>query len=322
MIKKYIIKTYDNFLDNILNDAKFIELVKGKIPIYEIIDLIKEYKNDIIHIIINAYEESYMIWYGIRYNAYNSIYSDAEAIICNNFENKFIKIIMKLNFKITSNKEIYTELNKNIKESAMCNIYDINLERCSKTKKWSKIKPSDILLKTRRISNDIISINTCDSDIVIKDFQSDSIIKYIIDILLKGVEIQIKTYYNSNYSGYISHLISNMLIKYFTIKYDKNTFNIFKGDFFKEDAFKNNKDISDQFDKIIDLYKCKQNYQQYNIYYTWNDFIKIINYFESNYIIPTNTMNINITPPSIILTDIDNNNESSTDTIKNKKKKK
>ena len=348
-LDNYINKTYNMFLTNILVDSDFKNMILNKISIYEIIDLIKSYKSELLTIILNAYTESYMIWYGIRQPVYTTICSDAQAIIYNDFENKFIKIIMNLNYKITSNRNIRNDVNILEKN----NLEKNNLEKNNLEKNNSEfIKQPSYNMRQRlrtlssvqtiqetsfeiphapilyllpqsptnlnntictipqsptNLNNTICTIpqsptklnNTIpQSPINLNNTipqsptnlnnniepESENIIKYIIHDLLKNIETYIITYYNSNYGGYLNNLISNLLIKYFTIKYDKNIFNIFSGDFFIDNMFTSHKDIIDKFIIIVDLYKAKSNYQQYHVYYTWNDFQNIIKYFEENYI--------------------------------------
>ena len=308
-LDNYINKTYNMFLTNILVDSNFNTMIFNKISIYEIIDLIKSYKSELLTTILNAYTESYMIWYGIRQPVYTTICSDAQAIIYNDFENKFIKIIMNLNYKITSNRNIRND----VKILEKNNLEKNNLEKNNLEKNNSDfIKQSSYNMSRRlrshssvqtiqetsfeipqspilyllpqspsKLNNTITCIRQDTTNI---EFESENIIKYIIHDLLKNIETYIITYYNSNYGGYLNNLISNLLIKYFTIKYDKNIFNIFSGDFFIDNMFTSHKDIIDKFIIIVDLYKAKSNYQQYHVYYTWNDFQNIIKYFEENYI--------------------------------------
>jgi hypothetical protein len=290
-LEKYISKAYIMLIENIGLDNHILKLILNKISIYEILDIVKINKDTLCEIIKNAYIESYMIWYGIRQPVYDTIYSDAEAIINNDFENKFIKIIMKLNYKITENRNIRLEINKvhtnNIIETEMCDIsMNHNLQKSQKLLKNPQTKT------IRRISNEQINLFNINNKIEICiESQSEKIIKFIVFTLLKNVESQIITYYDSNYGGYLSNIISNLLIKYFTIKYDKNIFNIFTGGFFKNNMFLSHKDISDKFELIIELFKAKSNYQQYKIFYTWEDFQMIIKYFEENYVTNSNNTN-------------------------------
>ena len=104
----------------------------------------------------------------------------------------------------------------------------------------------------------------------------------IIDIIIKSVATDISIYYDSNYPGYILNTISNLLIKYFCIKYDKP--NILNSDFFKNrDEFQSIEDLSNKIKQKITEQRCRLNYIQNKIFYTWENFQDIIVFIEKTY---------------------------------------
>ena len=74
------------------------------------LNLIITNKENIINIITNAFKHSYMIYYGLKLECYDTILNDAETIINSNFDNKFSEIIVKLDEIITNNKHFYKSM--------------------------------------------------------------------------------------------------------------------------------------------------------------------------------------------------------------------
>jgi len=141
-------------------------------------------------------------------------------------------------------------------------------------------------------SNDSKSNSTDFKLIHIKPKKSKAtiILQYIINKIIKNVSIEIATYYDSNYPGYVLNTISNLLIKYFCIKYDKP--NILNSDFFKDqEEFQTIEDLSDKLKPIITEQRCRLNYIQNKIFYTWENFQFIINFIEKTYMADPSKMN-------------------------------
>jgi len=122
---------------------------------------------------------------------------------------------------------------------------------------------------------------------VIKNSENDmmaiTILKYIVGIIIYDMNKIIEKNYTSNNGGYIVRLLSNILISYFISYYDVNFLYIFSG-FFKIGNIKNINDIANEITKIIDINTCIINYNNYNMYYTWDNFLTIIDYFETKII--------------------------------------
>jgi hypothetical protein len=399
-ITKYTTTIYNKLIDInnthyfILNDAYFDKLIRFNIPNCEILNLIINNKDTIINIITNAFKHSYMIYYGLRTECYETILDDANIIINSNFDNKFSEIIVNLDEIITKNKHFYKlmkdeELNNNklyeknnnlnSKTDNYNNKYNSNTSNksnisntsnksniyscCKKNKKYIKNKKFNYTIKSIRrttafyIENEIIKNNlepelstivknniiqnkeidinhtqttidnkeelqainnelyssilsssiSTSNDSQSNDSKSNSedfklsyikskkskatlILHYIINKIIKNVAIEITTYYDSNYPGYTLNIISNLVIKYFCIKYDKP--NILNSDFFRNQyEFQTIEDLSEKIKTIITEQRCRLNYIQTKIFYTWENFQFIINFIEKTYMSDPTKMN-------------------------------
>ena len=418
-ITDYTTRIYNKIIDDtndfhfILKDTDFERLIRFKIPECEILNLIITNKENIINIITNAFKHSYMIYYGLKLECYDTILNDAETIINSNFDNKFSEIIVKLDEIITNNKHFYksmkeeehkmtskynyenvnntdkeffnndnnnfsnntnnnnsiqkytTYLNndkninncndlKNIlscfknKNKSLKNKLDLNykikrvratLDFCDDIEIIENVNENEIENETRteneienatenettiihnsnelqQIHNElhesIISTTTDSQSSDTKSQSSDTksnisnikfktnikpkkskattILHYVINKIIKYVSNEIITYYDSNYPGYVLNTISNLLIKYFCIKYDKP--NILNSDFFKnQEEFQTIEDLSNVIKSIITEQRCRLNYIQNKIFYTWENFQFIINFIEKKYMADPMKMN-------------------------------
>ena len=431
-ITDYTTRIYNKIIDDtndfhfILKDTDFERLIRFKIPECEILNLIITNKENIISIITNAFKHSYMIYYGLKLECYDTILNDAETLINNNFDNKFSEIIVKLDEIITNNKHFYKSMkeeehkmnskynyedinntnkeffyndndndndndnnfsNNNTHNNKNTNFYTNYLNKnkyinnnnnlknilsCFKNKDKSIKNKFDLNYKIKRIratldfcddieiiengnenettteneienettteittettiihnSNElqqihnelhesVISTTTESQSSDTKSQSSDSksntsnikfktnikpkkskattILHYVINKIIKYVAVEIITYYDSNYPGYVLNIISNLIIKYFCIKYDKP--NILKSDFFKnQKEFQTIEDLSNVIKPIITEQRCRLNYIQNKIFYTWENFQFIINFIEKTYM--ADPMKMNDTNPS------------------------
>ena len=354
-IKKYTESKYDYIISILTNDSKFTSLIKYKISSCEIIKIMNNNKNIIIKSIINAYENSYMIYYGIKRYSYPNINKDAKSIINNDFDNKFADIIGSLDKTITSNKNFYNNIKENANEikylsnsnntnsnydsnsnvnsnsnrnsntntnsnrnsnrnsntnSNSNNITQLKVKSVkekrssfpifwknkndnNKIKKDNKTKKDNITYIIENVNYDTVSYdnifitdninNNNKKNIDTNCINSSVILHYIINKIIDEITKEIEIFYESNYSGYLIKLIANLLIKYFCIKYDRP--NILNTDFFKNPAYyKSVDDLINKIKPIISEHRCRLNYIQYKIFYTWNNFQQIIKYVEINFI--------------------------------------
>lgn len=125
--------------------------------------------------------------------------------------------------------------------------------------------------------------------------------------LLKKISDVIINNYRSNNSGYIEEYICDILMKYMENSGDINLYESISSNSFasliykkpenvsikpknkdtdrgslKYNLLKNNKKFLRTFPKIINVNKCNYNYNEYKIFYTWDDFIEIKNECVSN----------------------------------------
>ena len=157
---------------------------------------------------------------------------------------------------------------------------------------YSRVLSSSISTSNDSQSNDSKS-NSDDfklSYIKSKKSKATLILHYIINKIITNVASELITYYDSNYPGYTLNIISNLIIKFFCIKYDKP--NILNSDFFKnQDEFQTIEDLSDKIKPIITEQRCRLNYIQNKLFYTWENFQFIINFIEKTYMSDPTKMN-------------------------------
>ena len=381
-ITKYTTRIYNKLIDStnikhfILNDPNFKHLIKNKIRHDDILMLFNNNKTNIINIITNAFEKSYMIYYAIRSHPYNTILHDVKLIIDDNFNNKFSDIIDNLDKIIksfeyscnqlnedliynklrieTKNKQNNDKQNNDKKKQKNNNIFCCVNKTHTKINKFTKkpyyvndvikhyIIPNTIielqdtelqvieLLDTSELSdtpNDL-QLNSTEysstsdsteysstSDSTSNSSTSDStsnsnyinsklnykdnkhnknispiILYYIIEIIIKAVSKNLTIDYYSNYPGYVLNTISNLVCKYFCIKYDKLT--ILKSNFFKtQNEFQTIEDLSNKIKTIISEQKCRLNYTQTKIFFTWENFLQIIDDIKTKYMSDPTKMN-------------------------------
>jgi len=385
-ITKYTTRIYNKLIDStnikhfILNQPNFKILIENKIRRDDILMLFNNNKTNIINIITNAFEKSYMIYYAIRSHPYNTILHDVKLIIDDNFNNKFSDIIDNLDKIIksfeyscnqlnedliynklrieTKNKQNNDKQNNDKKKQKNNNIFCCLNKPHTKINKYTKkpyciddvIKhyiipntntdlqdniellelPNDLQLYSTEysstmettsnsstsdtISNSSTSDTTSNSKLYYKDNKhnkniSHIILHYIIDIILKSVSRDISIDYYTNYPGYILNTISNLVTKYFCIKYDKST--ILNSNFFKtQNEFQTIEDLSNKIKTIISEQKCRLNYTQTKIFFTWENFLQIIDDIKTKYMSDTTKMNDETL--NIKFTDSQSNYNSST----------
>ena len=112
---------------------------------------------------------------------------------------------------------------------------------------------------------------------------ASNIVKYIISNIIYEMNKIIEKDIIINNSGYMIKIISNILLSYFISTYDVNFLSIFSG-FFKLNSIKTIDNIIQEITKIIDYNICIINYNNYKLYYTWANFLTIIDYFETKII--------------------------------------
>ena len=369
-ITKYTTRIYNKLIDFenikhfILNQTDFQILIEDKLQSDDILKLFNTNKTNIINIITNAFEKSYMIYYAIRPHSYTTILHDVEVIINDNFNNKFSDIIDNIDKLIKNFQYSYNQLTEDLidnklriesnnkqndynqndynqnddkqKNNIFCclqkthikinkfthkpyniddifshyiipntstelqdtelqdtiNLQEVHNDLYLNSKEYSSTSETSSNLSTRDTSSNTNYIN---SNLHYKDNKhnknsSQFILYYIIDIIIKSVSKDISIYYYSNYPGYILNTISNLVCKYFCITYDKST--ILKSNFFKEqNEFQTIEDLSNKIKTIISEQKCRLNYTQTKIFFTWENFLEIIDDIEKKYMSDSPKMN-------------------------------
>ncbi len=115
-----------------------------------------------------------------------------------------------------------------------------------------------------------------------KESISIIILNFIIETFVKEMVLIIEKDFNINNCGYMCKIITNLLLKYFIKKYNIKYNDIYIKFFNK--TFNSYYDIWKEICLVIDINVCITNYYSYKLFYTWEDFEKIIIHFENNLI--------------------------------------
>ena len=304
LIKKYLDVAYSKIIHNIIYNEQFITLINWKKSIKELYNIFDNFKDDYENIILSAYSDSYLLEYGI--NDVNDIDEIVEMVINSinyDFENKFMNLMVALDSKILYN-------NSNLEDNEI-NKYFNNLTSQRTTANNSENNSDDEDNQDNRDNNqdNKILCDNVDFDIELKLYNDenvmisnfiqpdnceleDNMIKEPKTPLLAG---SIRKRVNAKKeTSEIINIVNTILIKKTTFELDynkhlrnllfvkKNIYNIImkyeynSSDVKLEDCYK-------YIDDIISIEQAKTNYQEHNIFYTWENFKDIVKQYKKEH---------------------------------------
>jgi len=244
-IKQYIEEEYDN----VFYSGKSCQLIKKELreTIYQdyeeresamkVTDILSNNKAEVIDIILKVYADSYLHWYGLHNSVYDSIHEEAYVFLHSDFENKFGNLLLQL-------KPVSQYLKHVNDDPSMTEL--IFVEQ----------KLNELLRKV----SEMININYCQNN-------AGFIEEYICDILMKYLE-------NSGDINLYKDISSNSFI-------DSQSSELFKKESdrgsLKYNLLRNDKKFLRTFPKMINVNKCNYTYNEYKIFYGWEDFLIIKN---------------------------------------------
>jgi hypothetical protein len=236
---------------DVLKNIYISEGILLNIELDDIISLIKT--SDIIKIIYNGFK-SYdfdLLHLDGEINEIKKISLHIHKYISANYKDMFINLIRP-----------YDNILNKVVDNYIQTIFITN-----KNKKNSEIKP---------VYEDEINNNN-------HDFQN-TIINKIFTFIIEFVLHDIIIYHNKNNAYYAQKNIINILILYFQNSYNQNKYNkiissnILKPDNELEEILLNKLQMFTDIDKK----HCISNYNEYKLFYTWDNFNLIINKIEEN----------------------------------------